>query len=235
MSSHDSKIKLRYPNNPIKITIAQTTSRLLKDRFPQIFKELHPTLNREIELNKITYGSKKMLWWNCPNNKCGHHIYQATVGNRTSLGRACPYCGHRRCCECNSLWGLYPQIAKQLSPKNNIDPKVLPPYSHKKLIWNCSKCDYEYLAYVYDRTGGTNCPYCVNQKVARERSFAAKYPELLKEFSHKNQIDPFTLAPGTDKRYTWKCSKCNFEWEAQLSNRTSGHTSCPRCNFSRLD
>ncbi len=60
---------------------------------PEIAKEWHPTKNKDLTPQKVTYGSNKKVWWLCPKG----HEYQATIGHRTcGVGTNCPICNSGR-------------------------------------------------------------------------------------------------------------------------------------------
>ncbi len=57
---------------------------------PDVAVEWHPTKNNSLSPDKVVAGSHKKYWWKCPNGE--DHEWNANVGNRTRLGRGCPYC-----------------------------------------------------------------------------------------------------------------------------------------------
>ena len=63
-------------------------------------------------------------------------------------------------------------------------------------------------------------------------SFADKHPELLPEWSDKNELDPAEVSFGSSKKVWWKGS-CGHEWEASVKNRGNGH-GCPYCSGNRV-
>ena len=58
---------------------------------PYLAKEWHPTKNKQLTPEEVTYGSGKKVWWLCPNN----HEYEATILHRAH-GTACPKCNDGR-------------------------------------------------------------------------------------------------------------------------------------------
>jgi hypothetical protein len=54
----------------------------LKDRYPELYKQIHPTKNQNINIDLLTYGSHKKLWWICQKAPCDHHIWLAAVKDR---------------------------------------------------------------------------------------------------------------------------------------------------------
>ena len=49
--------------------------------YPKLIKEWHPTKNGELKPDKITYGSKKKVWWSCPEG----HSYEERTEKRTTI------------------------------------------------------------------------------------------------------------------------------------------------------
>ncbi|WP_416199086.1 MAG: hypothetical protein ACFWUA_05145 [Sporanaerobacter sp.] len=60
----------------------------LINRYPEVAKEFDKEKN-EIDINKVSYGSGKKVWWKCP--KCGQS-WEAAPYNRTLNKQGCPYC-----------------------------------------------------------------------------------------------------------------------------------------------
>lgn len=66
--------------------------------------------NLPLTLDKITYGSNKVVWW---KGSCGHE-WTATVKSRAISGTGCPYCSHNKVLVgCNDLASQRPQIASE--------------------------------------------------------------------------------------------------------------------------
>lgn len=63
-----------------------------------------------------------------------------------------------------------------------------------------------------------------------EDSLEYKSPELAKEFdTEKNKIKPSEVKAGSNKKYWWKCSKCNYGWQSTPANRKYNKSGCPNC------
>jgi hypothetical protein len=58
-------------------------SNLLKDRFPEVFAQLHPTLNQDLNINILTCGMHKKLWFCCMKVP-EHEPYQCYIYSKTS-------------------------------------------------------------------------------------------------------------------------------------------------------
>ena len=92
---------------------------LVKDECPEIFAQLHPTLNGNLKaMDGITCGSDAKLWWLCKEDKnkpqgCQHeHAWQASVDSRRRKRAppGCPFCYGRQVCQCNSISKLKPEL-----------------------------------------------------------------------------------------------------------------------------
>jgi transcription elongation factor Elf1 len=57
--------------------------------YPEIATEWHPTKNKNLIPNDVTYGSHKKVWWLC--NNCNKDFY-AIIVNRTKLNAGCTHC-----------------------------------------------------------------------------------------------------------------------------------------------
>lgn len=194
-------------------------------KFPDIAKEWSST--NAMQPEDVVFGYAKKVSWECEEG----HEWEDTVSNRTLLGRGCPYCvGAKPVKGVNDLATLYPDVAKQWSAKNNYKPEDVLPQSNRKPIWVCAD-GHEWETSIAHRTkGGTNCPYCANQKVMTGfNDFATTHKDshLLKEWSSKNIIKPKELTAGSIQRITWIC-KLKHEWDVSISERLRG-TGCPYC------
>lgn len=63
----------------------------IKTKCPELIEELHPTRNKNINLETITFRSHQKLWWIC---KMGHE-WRASPHNR-ACGDGCPVCRRNR-------------------------------------------------------------------------------------------------------------------------------------------
>jgi hypothetical protein len=73
---------------------------------------------------------------------------------------------------------------------------------------------------------------------ARPRSIAALRPDLAAEFvtevGRSRNRDPSCFTLGSGQRCRWRCSQCEHEWEATVSNRAVHGSGCPRCAVTRI-
>ncbi|MEI7890957.1 MAG: DEAD/DEAH box helicase family protein [bacterium] len=61
--------------------------------------------------------------------------------------------------------------------------------------------------------------------------FVSDFPNLLAEYSSKNELPPEQATAGSQNKYIWNCSKCGHEWSARGQNRHrhTNSTGCPAC------
>lgn len=191
---------------------------LLKDNI-ELMKEYNYAKNVDLDLDKITIGTKKKIWWKC---SLGHE-WQSAVGSRSN-GVGCPYCSNRKVLRgYNDLASTNPNVANEWDYEKNIGllPTMISSGSNKTVWWICS-LGHEWKAVVVERAiRGTGCPYCANQKVlVGFNDLATKNPAIASEWDYsKNQeLLPTMVPPGSLKRVWWKCS-LGHEWHEIIEKR----------------
>ena len=145
-------------------------------KFPQLLEEFIAAGNPRDLAFQITCGSNKSFMWKClkPKAKCDHHIWPATVKNRTK-GNECRFYAGRQTCRCDSFGQKFPQLLEEFVAAGN-DRELaftIPPGSEQSFKWKCLKptvkCDHHiWPAQVKTRTNGSGCPKCAGGKFARE-------------------------------------------------------------------
>ena len=164
-----------------------------------------------------------------------------------------------------SLENVYPELAKQWSYMLNglKKPSEVTKASSTEVFWQCDKCGHgkngEWKNSIRYRTLGTyrRCPSCgynwqtkMYESTAdigkggrgrkatniEENNIKIHYPELAKEWCIvKNNIDIEKCSIKGSYKAWWKCTKCEHEWQAAVSGRTSGKTGCPNCGYNWFD
>jgi len=168
---------------------ATKTNNLLK-LYPDVAKEIHKTLNGNIDPTKITPVSDKLLWWECPINS--EHVYQTTVAKRTRRGQRCSYCANKQINKTNSLSTLNPKLAKEWHPSKNGDlsPDKVGSGSGKKVWWLCSvTSQHEWQANIYSRNNGAGCPKCKSQTSAPELRIYAEFQKVFLNVENRKKIE----------------------------------------------
>ena len=203
---------------------------LLKYKNIELFNQLHPTRNEGIDVDALTYGSGKKVWWMCDKG----HEWQAAIRDREFKRNGCPYCSSRRVLSgFNDLKTKYPKLAKQWHPIKNNDLKAsdVMPKSNKKVWWLCEK-GHEWQTTPNSRTtGGYGCPYCSGFfAIQGETDLQTKAPELAKQWhpTKNGDLKPSQVTCNYSKKVWWMCDK-GHEWQATVHNRYRGKTGCPKC------
>jgi hypothetical protein len=122
--------------------------------------------------------------------------------------------------------------------KNNCSFNLLPNNEYvsaisRNLHFYCHKCDDIFISSWNCIFEGRGCGVCSGRQVGERHSLAHIRPDLANEWSNKNEILPNEVAPNSNKRAWWICSKCSYglngEWFVPPCDRMSG-TGCPACS-----
>lgn len=217
-------------------------------KIPELVREWNIEKNKELTPYDVSCGSGIKVWWKCSKEECGHE-WQTKISHRTDR-HGCPKCARKLASETyktnklkkyGSLKDTHPEIAKEWHPIKNGDLTI--ENVHKgvtdKVWWQHSiEKDgkifiHEWEAPISNRTkkNGTNCPYCANQKVQEGfNDLLTTHPLLSLEFDEsKNNKKVTDVIAGSNKKYWWKCTTCNHEWEATLSSRSYNGNGCSQC------
>lgn len=201
----------------------------LAEAYPKIAKEWDYDKNDNVTPEKISYGSKKKVWWKCQHG----HEYQTSVYSRTGLGTGCPYCSNQKVLQgYNDLLTINPQLASEWDYKKNgsLTPDKVTFHSSKRVWWKCSK-GHEWITTVDKRSSGRGCPYCAGKKVLiGYNDLATLYPQIASEWDYEKNGDliPNHVMPGSVRKVWWKCSK-GHDYQATINNRTNNKSGCPYC------
>ncbi|MBQ1934732.1 MAG: zinc-ribbon domain-containing protein, partial [Clostridia bacterium] len=131
----------------------------IASEFPHLEKEWNTKRNGNLSPKNFTRGSRKKVWWTCPEG----HEYDAVIYARVK-GSGCPYCsGRKRITGVNDFATLAPELMKEWIWEENsdIDPTAVSANSDYKAWWKCSSCGYEWQARISLRyTNQSHCPNC---------------------------------------------------------------------------
>ena len=168
------------------------------------------------------YTSNLWIHWNCQN--CGS-VYGAEIKDMISGDVNCPYCkGMKVLAGFNSLKVKNPELAKQISPLNEVDADHILPSKHSVQLWRCPDCGGDYAATTLDMENGYTCPYCNDRLLLKGfNSFGDKHPDLLEEMDEiANYLLPYTefdVLDTSDKKFWWTCPK-NPKHKYSMSPKT---------------
>ena len=234
----------------------------LAARFPEIANEWNYTKNGDLTPWNVSPGSIKKVWWlySYDDPETGNHYdfeWDATINNRTSHDTGCPYLtGQKVWPGFNDLATKRPDLAAQWHPKKNGDltPRDVSPGSVKRVWWLYSyddpetgnHYDFGWDATINDRvTKDSGCPYLAGKKVwPGFNDLATKRPDLAAQWNYtKNgSLTPENVTAGSQKKVWWLYpyddpetgKHFDFEWDATISERVAGDSSCPYLTGRRV-
>ena len=135
-----------------------------------------------------------------------------------------------------SLAREQPALSREWHENRNGDlkPGDVGSDSTKKVWWQCpARTDHEWRGKISRRVAGKGCPFCSGIEYPRDKSLAATYPDLAREWHKtKNGRLKATSVPSTcDLLIYWRClDNPKHVWRCQLKNRTRrGGRGCPIC------
>ena len=132
---------------------------LLKNKYPDLFKLVDFTKYTWTELNNLTYGSSKQVWWFCMEH---YHPYQRITGSQIKT-QDCPVCYLLK----NALINTHPLIAREWDYTKNedLDINTITYGSVKDVWWLCWDFKHPFLARPNNRTArNSNCPTCFHEQ-----------------------------------------------------------------------
>ncbi len=196
----------------------------LAEERPDLLNQWSP--DNELSPFSVSSCSHKKALWICDKG----HSWSATIKNRVLAGSKCPYCEHRAVLAgFNDLQTVNPELAKQWSPNNTIEPYEVSARSNTEVLWVCDN-GHEWKARIADRSEGHGCPYCAGQRVwAGYNDLATTHPELVIEWSDKNcELSPESITFKNRTNVWWRCSKCGHDYQAVVYAKANGRI-CPFC------
>ena len=217
----------------------------IKNKYPEIAKQWHPTKNGDLKSENFSYGSSIKVWWLC-QNKCSEgciHEWQSIISNRTINNRGCPYCSipQQLICFHDSIKNKYPEIAKQWHPTKNgvLNPENFTYGSSVNIWWLCENkckegCLHVWFTSISKRTTmERNCPFCSNPKkqLCVHDSILYTHPEIAKQWHpiKNGDLNPENFSYGSHQKVWWHNIDCNHIWISNISNRTLHNSNCPYC------
>lgn len=223
----------------------------LSEYRPDLFQQIHPTLNRGLNFARVGTGTRRRIWWLCSESSADFaHEYCVAPANRVHPSGGCPYCSGLR-----PIPGVsdFATLAKQAVPgfeplsefsstqplmkdpdtweKVPIDPRRVSPRSNLTANWICPDCSFPYPATFNDRFGGQGCPACAGKKVhIGVNDLAFLEPDISSEWhpTKNGALTPQDFVRFSNKQAHWKCDK-GHEWSAVIVSRTKMRSGCPSC------
>ena len=142
----------------------------LATMIPDVAAEWLQEKNGRLTPEMLAPYSNRKVWWRCKEG----HVYQASVGARSTSNSGCPYCANRKVLRgFNDLATTAPEIAAQWHPSlnGNLTPADLTKGSAKRIWWLCPE-GHVWKAKVYSRTSSQKCgcPVCAKRVKTKYRA-----------------------------------------------------------------
>ena len=140
--------------------------------------------------------------------------------------------------EGKSLGDLYPELIPYWDISNSRSIFKVKPHSSYKAKWICS-CGITYSDTVNNEVSKNNhnkrfCKHSKHKNISYNQSLGYLYPYLADQWSSRNKVTPFEIAPSTAKRFYWICS-VHGEYTAICSHRVHRGGGCPKCTRIRIN
>lgn len=214
----------------------------------KLLSEWHPTKNKHINPDEITYGSYEYIWWLCPEG----HEWGATSSERLKNNEECPKCLRLKKSQEKqkakeeeeekiiSLREADPELARQWNyDKNgNLTPDniIFDQEDWKPKWWKCSR-GHEWEESIKNRLQRKSvCPYCSNKKACDDNCLATVYPDLAKQWyifkTMYNQTarNPYETVYTSREAVYWICSEGHI-WRESINLRIKNGKGCRKCEL----
>lgn len=127
------------------------------------------------------------------------------------------------------------ELMKQWDYKKNrkYDLNKITVSNHNKAWWICPK-GHSYEQAIHSKSKGIGCPVCSNKLVLKGyNDLATTNPELINEWDYDknsiNNVTPFNVTKGAEKKIWWICAKCNQSYEC-FAYAKKANVGCPYCS-----
>ena len=186
--------------------ITNRKSQSLKNCYPDLALEWHPSKNGNLSAEMVAPMSNKRVWW---LGKCGHE-WQMSLQDRTNQQCGCPICSGKRIVRGeNDLLSNYPDLCEEWEWEKNIviglTPDKVAPHSDKKAWWKCKTCGYEWKSKIDSRTRlKAGCPECGKRKVSESKYKPVRCIETNNEYKSMQDAENDT---GINRQCIANCCK----------------------------
>jgi hypothetical protein len=170
--------------------------------------------------------------------KCGH-IYRTTYSNFRSGSGRCPVCFTdkftlQHCANIANDLGFYILSKEYISARKKLEFEHIVCGTIFYSTWDA-----------FSRSGKrSQCPSCskrMNKEynkrrvtyIAKNGSLFDSFPNLIKEWSSKNEKSPREYPSSCAEKVWWKCPKGHEDYLSSIGLRTGQNCGCPECSHSK--
>ena len=203
----------------------------LQSQRPDVLQDWDYNLNVSISPEQVSVNSQKKVWWKCEKG----HSYLLSALQKTH-GQSCPLCAGKYCVSgINDFATMCPDMLEEWDYEVNgsLDPHTIYYKSTKvRIHWKC-RLGHKWDTVLASRVGQhTGCPICAgNVVLAGFNDLQSGFPSVAAEWNYEKNdpLLPSEVAKYSTKKVWWRCLECNYEWKAQIANRTHNNSGCPNC------
>lgn len=177
---------------------------LLKEHSPELYQELHPTENENLDTAKFHIGYTRELAWLCPKN----HTWYCSIARRVQNNATCYYCSNRKILPgYNDMLTLYPDVLTAFwdTTANGVIPNNLSLTQKFSAICKNQHTGWETTTHnlVIRKRG---CPICSNKKIVQGiNDLATTHPELAERVHSSSEYTAYEVSAGSEKKLRWTC------------------------------
>ncbi len=203
----------------------------LAHRFPSLCAEIEISKNPGLDIESISPGSKKEIWWKCSKERS--HVWKRAIRRRTNNDQGCPLCQ----ITFKSLAHIAPGIAAEWHAEKNAPqtPDIVHAHSKEKAWWTCPESpEHIWEARIGSRVNEkSKCPYCHRLKGAVSLPLLSEFDPILSKQWHPTKngtLTPSQVTAGSHRNVWWQCpNHPSHEWKAGIRNRARLGRGCPFC------
>lgn len=176
---------------------------------------------------KVNRHSFNNFYFIC--DKCGGEYLLDYVYKDTDED-ICPYCSDKYVLDgLNSVADKYHKLVDEWHKSNEKTPNNVLYLENSNILWKCKACERNYYLTIQEKVSGKECPYCLEKEILYQtNSLSAKYPELITEWSIKNNLLPNEVLSDSRIKYWWRCKICTGEFTCTINDKKN-EDSCPYC------
>ena len=202
---------------------------------PNLIEEWVEEVNL-IPANKVSARSHHLFVWECASK----HRWLASPKNRTLGKTNCPICCGNVITEgVNDLKSVKSELISNFwdFQRNEMDPSKVGANSPLSAWWTC-EFNHSFKRRVSNVCNrGFSCPFCsYTSLLVGFNDLATTNPEIISEWSVKNNLKPENFTKKNSEKVLWKCFR-GHEWIATIRNRVILQSGCPHClrSWSKLE
>lgn len=206
-------------------------------RLSELLKDYDPQKNSNLDLQKLSPGSKKRINWCC--HICGHK-WSTPFHARMRDGKNCRNCYENTRTENvdykASVGFKFSELKHFLSRFNenkNIDFDHVPTKTNRKVTYYCPSCEKKHIVTVSKLYSKPICESCHTLLVAKPTSLLEKRKYIAQYWDYaENPVDvhPGSIDNSSNKKYKFKCMKCGKS-VYKSPNKLNNLVLCDECNI----